>query len=391
MRSIPTFQQLYDGILADLEGSVDIVIPLFGKNFLRGLATVVAGVMKLLYLTLGVLQKNIFVDTADPESLGGTLERWGRAKLGRNPFGSIAGQYTIEVTGTIGGVIPASQTYKSNDDSASPGILYVLDEEYILVSTTDTITVRCLTGGLAGKLILGNQMTATSPIALVDSLATVTLEVVQPLAAETIADYRRKVLQAFQLEAQGGASADYRLWSQDAQGVQNTYPFATSGVPNEMDVFVEATIADSIDGKGTPTPAILAAVEAVIEQDPDTSLPLLDSYRRPSNIIPHVTAVTVRTVDIIITGYVGNNPTITALILSTITEKVNAVRPFVAAIDILSDKNNILDNNKIIAAILEARPGSIFTSVTLKIDSVIVTSFEFDFGDIPYLNSVTYN
>lgn len=390
MRKIPTTKDINDGIIDDLNANVDVSIPLFGKNFLRGLAGVIAGAIKSLYLTLGELQKNVFADTADPEALGGTLERFGRIKLGRNPFGAVAGQYVVTVTGTAGGIIPASQTFKTNDDARNPGILFVLDLEYEMTSSSDYITLRCLNGGTVGKLDIGNKLTATSPIPLVDAIATVTSESVEPLAAETVEDYRTKILNSFRLEAQGGASADFRLWSLDAQGVKNVYPYAADGIVNQADVYVEATIADSIDGKGTPSAGLLSDVEDVINQDPDTTLPINDRGRRPQNVIVNAVAVTVREVDIIITGYVGLNATIQALILSTITSKVNAVRPFVAAIDILEERNDVIDTNKMIAAIIEARPGSIFTSVTIKIDGVETPSFVFDLGDIPNLNSVTY-
>src|SRR5690349_13978165 len=98
MISIPTTNQLYEDILADLEAEYGQSIPLFGKIFLRAFAGVQAAKLKLLYLSIANLQKNIFIDTADPEASGGTLERFGRIKLGRNPFPATAGQYEIQVT-----------------------------------------------------------------------------------------------------------------------------------------------------------------------------------------------------------------------------------------------------------------------------------------------------
>ena len=86
MITIPTLKELYDQVLSDLETQYSISIPLFGKNFLRALAMVQAAKLKIFYLAVANLQKNIFVDTADPEASGGTLERFGRVKLGRNPF-----------------------------------------------------------------------------------------------------------------------------------------------------------------------------------------------------------------------------------------------------------------------------------------------------------------
>src|SRR5688572_3872346 len=252
MITIPTLNQLYTSILNDLETEFGNNIPLFGKNFLRAFAAVQAAKLKLFYIALGGVQKNIFVDTADPENSGGTLERFGRIKLGRNPFPAQAGQYTIEVTGSVGATIPASSTFKSNDDALSPGKLYVLDLAYTLIATTDTITVRALQAGTDSRLEVGDQLTATAPIPNANSLAQVTAESVTPLDAETTEEYRHKVVEAYQLEPQGGAASDYRIWAADVQGVARVYPYAKSGEPGVVDVYVEATPGDSTDGKGTP-------------------------------------------------------------------------------------------------------------------------------------------
>jgi len=390
MQSIPTITELYDAVLADLEAQYNLSIPVFGKNFLRVLAAVQAAKLKLFYLSLANIQKNIFIDTAESEAIGGTLERFGRVKLNRNPFPATAGQYTLQVTGTIGAVISAQTTFKSDDTSQNPGNLFILDAAYTLVATTDTITVRSLSTGIETKLAVGDTLTATAPIALVNKLAEVTAEIVEPSAAETIEDYRTKALDAYRLEPQGGAATDYRLWAADAQGVKQSYAYAKSGTDYQINLYVEATIADSIDGKGTPSALLLAEVEEVVEFDPDDTRPDEERGRRPLQAIVNFLPVSIREVDIIINGLVGRNTDIENLIIDALTAEINKVRPFVSACDVLADKNDILDNNKIIATILNARPGSVFGAITLKVDSTIYSSFTFVNGFIPHLNSITF-
>lgn len=390
MQTIPTTTELYNAVLADLEAQYNLSIPVFGKNFLRVLAGVQAAKLKLFYLSLANIQKNIFVDTAESETIGGTLERFGRVKLNRNPFPATAGQYTLQVTGTIGAVISAQTTFKSDDTSQNPGNLFILDAAYTLVATTDTITVRSLSTGIETKLAVGDTLTATAPIALVNKLAEVTAEIVEPSAAETIEDYRTKALDAYRLEPQGGAATDYRLWAADAQGVKQSYAYAKSGTDYQINLYVEATIADSIDGKGTPSALLLAEVEEVVEFDPDDTRPDEERGRRPLQAIVNFLPVSIREVDIIINGLVGRNTDIENLIIDALTAEINKVRPFVSACDVLADKNDILDNNKIIATILNARPGSVFGAITLKVDSTIYSSFTFVKGFIPHVNSITF-
>jgi uncharacterized phage protein gp47/JayE len=391
MITIPTTEQLYNSYLASLETKYGSTIPSFGKNFLRALALVQAATMKLFYLAIGKLQKNSFIDTADPEATGGTLERFGRIKLGRDPFPAAVGQYTITVTGTPGSTIPASTTFKSNDDSLSPGKMFVLDVGHVMATSSDEITVRALEAGTGSKLLIGDGLTATAPIIGVNRTALVDGVVVEPLAAEDIEDYRQKGLRAYRLEPNGGAASDFRLWADDAQGVKQVYPYAATGATAEVNLYVEANPADSTDGLGTPSPAMLAAVEAVVELDPDTSKPLYERGRRPLGIWKvNYLPVAVKGIDIEINGFVGLTPAIQSQIYNALKAQVDKVRPFVAAADILEEKNDILDTNKIISTILSVRPGSTFGVVELRVDGILENTHTFINGDIPYLNSVTY-
>jgi uncharacterized phage protein gp47/JayE len=391
MIQIPTIAQLSASIKATLETNFGLTIPSTGKNFLRALIAMQAAKLKLLYLVIGNTQKNIWPDTADSESIGGTLERFGRTKLNRNPKPAVAGQYELTITGSIGAIIKAATTWKSNDENTNPGYLFILDSEYTLVSETDTITVRALTPGETSKLFVLDNLQSTTPIALVNKAAYVSSIVVEPLAAETIEAYRTAILNSFRLEAQGGAATDFRIWSADAQGVAVVYPYAKSGESGVVNLFVEATIADSIDGKGTPSNSILSAVEDVIEFNPDETLDLNERGRRPLGVFQvNYLPVEVKEIDIIINDFQGLTVDIQALLLSAITSTINSIRPFVSAADVLANKNDILDNNKIINAILTQQPGSVFGTIEIYVSGILVSSFTFLDGDIPHLNSVSY-
>lgn len=381
---IPTLNQLYQTIKTDLESELNITIPIFGKSFLRAFAMVQAAKIKLLYLLLGKVQKNIFVDTADPESSGGTLERFGRVKINRNPFPPTAGFYVVTVTGTIGGVIAANQMFKSDDNSLNPQKLFILDTAFTLVATSGQITLRALETGTTSKLSIGDTLTATSPIALVDSLGTVFAETTPPQSAENIEDYRDVVIQSFRLEPQGGAGADYRIWASEVQGVKQTYPYTSNTSINVVNLFIEATQIDSTDGNGTPTTAIINNVIAAIE-DPTPTRP----SRLPLTATLSAQAVTPLAVEVDIVGYVGVTPAIIELIENAIIAHLSTVRPFVASIDVVAQANNIFSINKIISLVLEATPGAIFGAVILTVDGNVVPTFTFENGDIPYLDTIT--
>lgn len=391
MINIPTLQTLCASLIAQIEAQYGDTISTTGKSALRATANSLAGELKLFYLGLGNAQKNMLPDTADSISVGGTLERWGFVKLGRYPYLATNGEYVLQVTGTIGAVINGQVTFLSDDTALNPGQLYILDNAYTLVSVPDYITVRALTSGNAGKLNTGDTLTPTSPIALVDSPLTVYSESVQPLDAETLEEYRKEVIQSFLLTPQGGAATDYRLWSQDAQGVAEVYPYAASGYTNRVDLYIESNITDSTDGKGTPSSAMILAVQDVINFNPNTSLETNQRGRRPIQVIVNYYPVTIKQVDIVIPSFVGITTELQALILSAMTLYCASIRPFVAAADVISNKNDIIDVNAIAAVVLSVAPGSSFGTPVLKIDGVSMTTYQFTLGNIPYLSTITYS
>lgn len=386
MANIPTLSELKNSIISDIESKFGVTLPTFGKNFLRTFAGVQAGAMRLYYLLSAKTQKNIFADTADSEAFGGTLERFGRVKIGRNPFPATAGEYEVTVTGSIGAVIAENTTFKANDNSASAGSLYVLDSAFTMIATSATITLRSLNAGLDFRLEVGNELTVTAPIALLDDIATVTSESVAPQSAEDLEDYRRKVLDAYRLEPQGGAGADYRIWASDVQSVEQSFPYASNISNNEIDLFVEATIADSTDGKGTPSAGTLSDVETAIES-PTVDRP----SRKPLGVhAVNYLPVTIKEIDIEVTSFAGLTAEIETSIFEAIKLELSTIRPFVASIDIVANKNDIFDTNKIISLILESNPGSVFGAIDLQVDAVSVSTYQFMNGDIPFLNSITY-
>jgi hypothetical protein len=391
MATIKTKQQIYDEIVLDLENKLGITLSAFGRVLLRILALVYAGALKLVYLSIGFVQKNVAPDLADPEEKGGTLDRFGLLKLGRRRFPATQAQYTATVTGTTAAVIPAGTTFKSDSNSLNAGYLFILDNAYTMPSGTGTITIRALTAGSESRLVVGNTLSATSPIDDINRVITVATETVIPQAAETVEEYRAKIIQAYRIEPQGGSKGDYRLWGYDAQGTREIYPYASSGNNNEVDIYVEATIADSTDGRGTPTPAILTDVEDVIEASPDVTLTLAERSRRPLGVfLVNVYPIVLREIDINIASFADLTAAKQAIILAAITEALYNVRPFIAGIDIVAERNDIFDTNRIGAIVLAAIPGSSFGAITLRVDGVSVPSFLFDNGEIPYLDTITY-
>ena len=387
MIAIPTIKELFDSVLTDLKSELSINIPVFGKAVLIAFAAVQAAKLKLFYLAIATLQKNQWVDTAEPEEQGGNLERFGRVKLDRDRNAAVSAEYVVDVTGTIGATIDASQTFKSNDDSLNPGQLFVLDDAYTLTAVTDQITLRAIDGGLDSKLDVADKLTSTSPILNVDSEVTVDSVTVEPIDRETIEEYRSAIVEAFRLEPQGGAPSDYRIWASDVTGVRKVYPYATDATKNTVTVYVEIN-----SGDGTAPALILDEVADVLEMDPDTTKPDNERGRRPLGILSiEVESITPETIDIEITGLANDTTSVRATIESALSAMLFEVRPFIAGADVLENQNDTITSSKIGFGIQSAiGNGNFFESVSFEVDSVAETSYTFLLGNIPKLGTITY-
>lgn len=380
MNNIPTLSQLYNQILSDLESQLNVTIPLFGKSFLRALAMVKAAQMYLHYLRLADIQKNVWIDTADPVANGGTLERFGFVKLGRYPYPATQGKYTVSVIGQAGATINAGTQFISNDNSKNPSKLFVIDTNYTCTGTSDTILLRALEAGDGSSLEITNTLTSIVPIANVDSIFTVVSETEQPQAAEDIEVYRRKGIESFRLLPQGGSHSDYRLWANEVSGVVQSYPYCASGLINQVNLYIEGDTTD-----GVPTPTDILNVTASIEQATATR-----PARKPVTDVVNYLAVIPLGIEIEIQSFSGITTEIENLIFDAVKAMLFEIRPFIAAIDIEANRNDRIDTNMIIQKILEVRPGSAFGAVTMQVESVSYASFQFDNGRIPNLVSISY-
>lgn len=389
---IPTINELYTDIRSDLATRLNINIPIFGKVVLNALAMVQAGKLKLFWLAIARVEKNIFIDTADSESAGGTLERFGRVFLARERRAAVQGQYTVAVTGTVGAVIAAGSLFKSDDTATSPGVLFQLDVQKTLASTSDTMTLRALTAGPDARLQVGDTLTSTSPLINVNDQVTVTAETTVPTAQETVENYRDEAIRSVQLEPQGGSPGDYRQWSDDVAAVRFVYPFATPGQCGQVDLYVEANQADSTDGKGTPTATTLTDVEAVVDFDPDTTRPNNERGRRPVNVSVNYIAVTPQDVIITVNNPVNIDTDTQATILTDLRTVINDVRPFVAGAESINNRNDVLSITLIITTIQNALTGGqSFSGITVTVGgNALTTSTQFFNGDIPFLQALNF-
>lgn len=380
-----TILQLKEQISNDLKNELNLSDDDL-KKVLDAFSSVLAAQFKLTYLALNDVQRNLFPDTADLAENGGTLDRLGRIYLNRDIRPATSAIINLSVTGESGSVLRAGLTFKSNEDALNAGKLYILDSEYIMTGTNDVIEVRSLGGGLDFALQVGNNLTITEPIIGVDKTVLVDSIDTEPVAGESVNEFRTAILNAIQLEPQGGAKTDYIQWANDAAGVRKVYPFLKENEAGTVQIFVEASDAD-----GTPTSGILTEVEEVINFDPDQTRPLSERGRKPIQVNLEVLPIDLIEVEINIVGLQENTTDIQNAIESNIITYLKTVRPFVDGADLARNKNDILYAAKLQSVVTDVIDSdNFFTDFVMFIDGVNQTTFQFNKDKIPKLININY-
>ena len=372
MTALPNISTIYANILADLEAEFSVTLNPFGKAFLVAMAGVFSGLLWLIYLAIGDVQKNIWIDTCDYP----TLLRYGKVILGRLPFAATPGQYTATATGTVAATIPGTTVYKADDTAENPGVLYQISAPFVMPGSAGTITINALAGGLASQLQVGDTLTAQAPIALVNSVITILAEVVTPIDAEGLEDYRTKCIEKIQLQPGSWSAVDYRLVGITVTGVEQTYAYATSGASAEVDVYLQGTIPGTPIAGGVIT-AYTTALELV--------LPL-------SVWDVHYYASAIKNVDVTITmgTFTAFTTAQKAAISAALTSFINGVHPFIASADDVVDRNDRIATFNL-NSVITAAVNTGFSTVTFTVTGLgTVANWQADNGQIPFFNSVTY-
>lgn len=400
MVKIQTLNNLLAGIISSLNANISAIV--YPKSFTRALSVVWTGQLKVAYLKLADVQKDMRYDTASLPA----LRRIGMIELGRLERPATQGTYVCSITGSAGAIITANTTYLSDPTALSPNYLFILDNDYTLTGSGDTITLRAVTPGSVSNLLVGDTLTCTRPLVNVDQQAVVGSIGVIASDAETTEEYRTAIGLHMHLTPEGGSVSDYILWGSDATGVARIYPYTPSGSPWQVNVYVESVLSSSGGSApyynyGIATSTQLTDVTNDIISDPDTG-----KARKPMGVIlgpSNAGALTVIVYQVVIT-FTGTSGMSTAdqdLITLALQQAVAKIRPFIGGAYSLASQNDTLSiylpatggrttsPEKYVVQVIamNAAPGAVFTGATMTVNGVSETSYTFDNGIIPFLKN----
>ena len=385
MKTAPSISDLFSSISTNLKSQFGISSENDLKRVLMAIASSDAGMLKIFYLALLDVQKNILPDLADTESMGGTLERYGRLKLGRDPNPATQGRYLINVSGILGTTIPIGTQFVNNVTNK----YYTTDVSLTLTSTLQDVSVLASSSGTDSILNIADVLYTVNTITNIQSLATVYDILVTPTDAEDLDVYRNLILEAYRLEPNGGSASDFAFWALDVPGVRTVYPYTTgSGM---------ATIyAEGLTGNGSVNQSILdqlwkSDLTGVFELNPDITLNNYERGRRQLGFTG-ITMLSVNPLSVVvtITNLKTTSPAITLAIQTELSNMLYLKRPYVAGIGDINDRNDTLYFRDIVTALDNALDsGNTYDDVTVMVNGFNLP-YQFLNGDIPTLTSVIY-
>lgn len=387
---IKTIDEIYEDMLNSHASEFDINTSDIGDS-IKVFYKVVAAEIYLGYLSISKTQNNLYPDLSEEEE----LIRDGEILLQRSPAPATQGVYTVEVTGVIGSTITENTRFQSNIDATSPEYLFIIDSDYTLVSNPDTVTLRSLTAGTEAQLSIGDRLTAIQPIFNVNGEVEVTGITTTPSSAESIESYRQDVLAYKRLIAQGGSHSDYRIWANEVAELRNIYIYTDATLGN-ISIYAEVTAENTALGEyiGTPSQTVLDAIyknDSGIESGA-IIISAEGRARKPIGVknisissVGH-NQIDIYLVDLSDLGY-------TDTIKTSIEGVLYSKRPFIAGVDIIANRNDILTLTDISNAIQNVLLGTgvSFNSPEMKVDGISINSYQFIDGNIPRFRSLYIN
>lgn len=381
----PTTKAISDNIIAQMDATFGTSLP---KSFVRVLAKVLAAMFILLYKYCGFNFLQMFVSTASmsaTEVNGKTiipLIEWGRLIGAGEPRASEPAQLNVQLSvEVIGSTLPAAAQLVY----VPTGAIYITTESVVLSAESVEVLAVATSefSGTQGNLEAGAVLSFANPLSGVSRSATVISQAVTGADAETNDDYRERVISRFQTRPQGGAYADYKLWTEETVGVLHGYPYA-SDFPGQVEVYIES----STETDGIPTTAQLEAALDSINYENSTG----KATRRPIGALANTLSIIRVGFTVEIQGLnVQNEPDVRVEIEDALTEYFLNRAPFLVGLSIPPRVDRITQTavNGVIDDIVSLNNG-VYTDAILRKSGVETALYSLGKGEKAKLSGVTY-
>ncbi len=395
-----TIKQIEQLIIDQLEAQFNFKIPLLSKAFNRTVARVLAAVWMINYKAGNWMLLQLFVSTASFKSItifGKTITpliEWGRLIGVGDPLPSTAARLSIDVT-----VNSPAETLLSGTQFVSTinGFTYITDQDYVLVGPVDTIEVVSTQPGTQGNLDALDPISLVNPLGIIDRDAVVDSVIISGVDPETETDYRARVEEKFKERPQGGALVDYRIWSSEVPGVDQTFWY-TADIPTHVIGYVAGDI--DIFPQRIPNSALLLAVGDAVDFETVNGNKV--GNRRPVGAIidpaadksyTNIKSIILKEFNVDVIDLIVDNPAdVKVLISNALIAYFLEREPFIEGLS-FPPVRNVVQQSQIIGLIqnvVTANNGTFLTAI-VELDTVTVPNYTLQEGEITELNLLTFN
>lgn len=249
----PTLQELVARTETDLSGRLlDGAQPL-ARSVVSVLARMQSGQIHMLYGYLEWLAEQPFVGSAEAEYLERHARTWGVVRKAAVPATG-----SVSIPGANGAVLPKGTELQRVD-----GALYITTADASVTGGVALASVAASEAGAAGNTSAGIALTLTSPVAAMQSTATVVAPgLTGGVDKEGDEALRARVLTRIQTPPQGGNPADYVSWALEVPGITRAWVYPLHMGPGTVGV---AVVADNAADGPIPSAALVAAVQAHLD------------------------------------------------------------------------------------------------------------------------------
>ena len=231
----PTLKEITSRVTADFKSRLALAGGVLRRSVIAVLARVIAGAVHGLYGYIDYLSLQFFADTAQEYWLLRIASLYG---INRKAAQFAAGNNVV-FTGTDGKTIPEGTLLRRSD-----GVEFVTTADGTIAAGEAIIPVQAVladTEAITGNTDSGVQLSLISPIAGVDSSATIQGDgITGGIAQEGIESVRQRLLKRLRQPPHGGAKHDYEQWALEIAGVTRAWVYPNLLGPGTVGVtFVE--------------------------------------------------------------------------------------------------------------------------------------------------------
>lgn len=371
---IPTIQEIKDRIVTDITGKINQGIPVLPLSFVKVLSSAIASVIFLLYQAILWVYKQIFLVSAEIE----TVKMHGEI-VGEKIVPAVSAVILCTIPGTTGAWVYAGETF-----IASNNITYrVTTDTEVIAGNATNVPLLALTSGEDGNLDNGEILNIVRTNLSLTGTATVTSTQTTGADEQDPTVYTNRVIIRYRTRYITGSTAAYVLNGLECPNFIWIGPYSDPATPNII------TIYGRVDNQpnGIPTITQLQELEHYETYDPVTG----KKTRKPPGDILECLPISNRQFDIEVFINAGS-PTINALIETALNNYIYALEPYIEGVSV--SRKNVMTNTDAanagdsVARLYDAKVLQV--SITDAITALVETNYTLYGGEFATWRNITF-